>query len=48
MPDLTDFQLKVTRLFFSLPASNGFLLAGGAALLVRRYRRAAERRANHA
>jgi hypothetical protein len=48
MPDLTDFQLKVTRLFFSLPASNGFLLAGGAALLVRRYRRAAERCANHA
>jgi len=38
----------VTRLFFSLPASNGFLLAGGAALLVRRYRRAAERCANHA
>ena len=29
MPDLTDFQLKVTRLFFSLPASKGFLLAGG-------------------
>jgi len=21
MPDLTDFQLKVTRLFFSLPAA---------------------------
>ena len=33
MPALTDFQLKVTRLFFSLPASKGFLLAGGAALL---------------
>jgi hypothetical protein len=33
MPDLTDFQLEVTRLFFSLPASRGFLLAGGAALL---------------
>src|SRR5580704_15298217 len=33
MPDLTDFQLEVTRLFFSLPASKGFLLAGGAALL---------------
>jgi hypothetical protein len=32
MPDLTDFQLEVTRLFFSLPASKGFLLAGGAAL----------------
>jgi hypothetical protein len=30
MPDLTDFQLEVTRLFFSLPASKGFLLAGGA------------------
>jgi hypothetical protein len=27
------FQLEVTRLFFSLPASKGFLLAGGAALL---------------
>jgi hypothetical protein len=27
MPDLTDFQLEVTRLFFSLPASRGFLLA---------------------
>jgi hypothetical protein len=33
MPALTDFQLEVTRLFFSLPASKGFLLAGGAALL---------------
>jgi hypothetical protein len=33
MPDLTDFQLEVTRLFFGLPASRGFLLAGGAALL---------------
>lgn len=33
MPDLTDFQLEVTRLFFSLPASKGFLLAGGGALL---------------
>src|SRR4029077_204507 len=33
MPNLTDFQLEVTRLFFSLPASKGFLLAGGAALL---------------
>ena len=31
-PDLTDFQLEVARLFFSLPASKGFLLAGGAAL----------------
>ena len=28
-----DFQLEVTRLFFSLPASKGFLLAGTAALL---------------
>jgi hypothetical protein len=26
MPDLTDFQREVTRLFFSLPASKGFLL----------------------
>ena len=33
MPDLTDFQLEVTRLFFSLPVSRGFLLDGGAALL---------------
>lgn len=30
---LTDFQLEVARLFFSLPASSGFVLAGGAALL---------------
>lgn len=30
---LTSFQLKVARLFFTLPASAGFLLAGGAALL---------------
>ena len=27
-PGLTDFQLEVARLFFSLPASKGFLLAG--------------------
>jgi Nucleotidyl transferase AbiEii toxin, Type IV TA system len=32
-PDLTDFQLEVAQLFFSLPGSKGFLLAGGAALL---------------
>jgi len=32
-PDLTAFQLEVARLFFALPASQGFLLAGGAALL---------------
>jgi len=31
--ELPPFQLEVTRLFFSLPASKGFLLAGGAALL---------------
>jgi hypothetical protein len=30
---LTDFQFEVARLFFSLPASHGFLLAGGAALI---------------
>lgn len=30
---LTEFQVKVARLFFSLPASEGFLLAGGGALL---------------
>jgi len=29
---LTAFQLAVASLFFSLPASDGFLLAGGAAL----------------
>jgi Nucleotidyl transferase AbiEii toxin, Type IV TA system len=33
-PDLSAFQLEVARLFFALPASRGFLLAGGAALLV--------------
>jgi len=32
-PDLSAFQLEVARLFFALPASQGFLLAGGAALL---------------
>jgi predicted nucleotidyltransferase component of viral defense system len=31
--DLSAFQLEVARLFFSLHASRGFLLAGGAALL---------------
>jgi hypothetical protein len=30
---LTQFQILVARLFFDLPASDGFLLAGGAALL---------------
>ncbi len=33
MSGLTEFQVEVTRLFFSLPASEGFLLAGGGALL---------------
>lgn len=33
---LTDFQLELARLFFSLPASDGFLLAGGAALVAQR------------
>jgi hypothetical protein len=33
VPDLSAFQLEVARLFFSLPDSRGFLLAGGAALL---------------
>lgn len=33
MSGLTDFQVEVARLFFSLPASRGFLLAGGGALL---------------
>jgi hypothetical protein len=27
---LTDFQLEVARLFFTLPATDGFVLAGGA------------------
>lgn len=30
---LTTFQVKMAHLFFSLPASEGFLLAGGGALL---------------
>lgn len=30
---LTAFQVEVAQLFFSLPASGGFLLAGGGALL---------------
>lgn len=33
MSGLTEFQVEVSRLFFSLPASDGFLLAGGGALL---------------
>jgi predicted nucleotidyltransferase component of viral defense system len=32
-PDLSALQLEVARLFFALPASKGFLLAGGGALL---------------
>jgi predicted nucleotidyltransferase component of viral defense system len=32
-PGLPPFQLEVARMFFALPASEGFLLAGGAALL---------------
>jgi hypothetical protein len=32
-PGLPAFQLEVARPFFALPASKGFLLAGGAALL---------------
>jgi len=32
-PGLPPFQLEVARMFFALPASRGFLLAGGAALL---------------
>jgi hypothetical protein len=30
---LTDFQVRVAQLFFSLPAAQSFLLAGGAALV---------------
>ena len=33
MSGLTELQAEVARLFFSLPASDGFLLAGGGALL---------------
>jgi hypothetical protein len=33
---LTAYQLEVAQLFFSLPASGGFLLAGGGALLAQR------------
>lgn len=33
---LTDFQVDVATLFFSLPSSHGFLLAGGAALVAQR------------
>lgn len=35
VPDgmLSDFQTKIAQLFFTLPASDGFLLAGGGALL---------------
>lgn len=33
---LTSFQVQVAQLFFSLPASAGFLLAGGAALTAQR------------
>jgi hypothetical protein len=29
VPDLSAFQLEVARLFFALPDSRGFLLAGG-------------------
>ena len=32
-PGLAAFQAEVARLFFGLPESRGFLLAGGAALL---------------
>ena len=31
--ELTAFQMEVARLFFALPGSAGFLLAGGAALV---------------
>lgn len=30
---LTEFQIEVAHVFFALPSSSGFLLAGGAALL---------------
>lgn len=34
---LTAFQAEVARAFFTLPASDGFLLTGGAALLVQQF-----------
>ena len=33
MSGLSEFQIEVARVFFELPASEGFLLAGGGALL---------------
>ena len=33
MSILSEFQIEVARMFFSLPESDGFLLAGGSALL---------------
>ena len=33
MNGLSDFQVEVTHFFFALPSSDGFLLAGGSALL---------------
>ena len=33
MLGLSEFQIQVARMFFSLPESDGFLLAGGSALL---------------
>lgn len=33
---MTEFQVVVASLFFSLPSSEGFLLAGGAALIAQR------------
>lgn len=33
MRDLSQFQAEVARTFFSLPASDGYVLAGGGALL---------------
>jgi hypothetical protein len=33
MSGLSAFQIEVARVFFALPASEGFLLAGGSALL---------------
>lgn len=33
MTSLTDFQVRVARVFFELPESDGFLVAGGAALI---------------
>lgn len=41
---LTAFQIEVAHLFFGLPVSDGFLLAGGGALLAQGLTARARRR----